>query len=430
MSLIGKMVDKLLTNGSITLKLPGKKPETLGPTGGKHLTVRFTDRKVAFDILKNPRLGFGESYMDGRLIIEDGTMLELMRLIVGSNPWEQGGEGRRTFVRGKVRKLARALKSNNLKRARKNVAHHYDLKDELYELFLDADKQYSCAYWTDPERETLEQAQLDKKAHIAAKLALEPGQRVLDIGCGWGGMALYLHKVADVDVLGVTLSEHQLKIARERAAAAGVSDHVKFELKDYRLLDEKFDRIVSVGMFEHVGAPHYHEFFAKCRDLLKTNGVMLLHTIGKLGEPFTSPDPFTDKWIFPGYHLPSLSEITAASEKVRLIASDVENLRLHYAYTLQHWLERTLKARDTIVAMYDERFLRMWEYYLAGGIVMFENGAACNYQVQYIRDRRALPITRDYMAEAEARYRKLGAEPEPTAKKQRSTGRSRTLETA
>jgi cyclopropane-fatty-acyl-phospholipid synthase len=183
-------------------------------------------------------------------------------------------------------------------------------------------------------------------------------------------------------------------------------------------------------MFEHVGAPHYHEFFAKCRELLKTDGVMLLHTIGKLGEPFTSPDPFTDKWIFPGYHLPSLSEITAASEKVRLIASDVENLRLHYAYTLQHWLERTLKARDKIVAMYDERFLRMWEYYLAGGIVMFENGAACNYQVQYIRDRRALPITRDYMAEAEARYRKLGAEPEPTAKKQRSAGRSRTLETA
>jgi cyclopropane-fatty-acyl-phospholipid synthase len=430
MSLIGKMVDKLLPVGSITLKQPGKKPETCGPGGGKHLTVRFTDRKVAFDILKNPRLGFGESYMDGRLIIEDGTILELMRLIVGGNPWEQGGEGRRTFGRGKVRKAIRALKSNNLKRARKNVAHHYDLNDQLYELFLDADKQYSCAYWTDPEHETLEQAQLDKKAHIAAKLALEPGQRVLDIGCGWGGMALYLHKVAGVDVLGVTLSEHQLKIARERAAAAGVSDHVKFELKDYRLLDEQFDRIVSVGMFEHVGAHHYDEFFAKCRELLKPDGVMLLHTIGKLGEPFASPDPFTDKWIFPGYHLPSLSEITASSEKVRLIASDIENLRLHYAYTLQQWLERTLAARQQIVAMYDERFLHMWEYYLAGGIVMFENGAACNYQVQYIRDRRALPITRDYIAEAEARYRKLGAEQAPAVKKQRSSGRSRTLEDA
>jgi len=430
MSLIGKMVDKLLTKGSITLKLPGKKPEACGPGGGKHLTVRFTDRKVAFDLLKNPRLGFGESYMDGRLIIEDGTILDLMRLIVGANPWERGGEDRRTFGKGKIRKLVRSLKSNNLKRARKNVAHHYDLNDELYELFLDQDKQYSCAYWTDPDHETLEQAQLDKKAHIAAKLALGPGQRVLDIGCGWGGMALYLHKVAGVDVLGVTLSEHQLKIARERAAAAGVSDHVKFELKDYRLLDEKFDRIVSVGMFEHVGAQHYDEFFAKCRDLLKPDGVMLLHTIGKLGEACRSPDPFTDKWIFPGYHLPSVSEVTAASERARLIASDVENLRLHYAYTLQHWLERTLKARKQIIAMYDERFVRMWEYYLAGGIVMFENGAACNYQVQYIRDRSALPITRDYMAEAEARYRKLGAEPAPAAKNQRSTGGRKALEPA
>ena len=234
---------------------------------------------------------------------------------------------------------------------------------------------------------------------------------MLDIGCGWGGMALFLHKVAGVDVLGVTLSEHQLRIARERAAAAGVSDHVKFELRDYRLLDERFDRIVSVGMFEHVGARHYDEFFAKCRQLLKPDGVMLLHTIGKLGDVSDGPDPFTDKYIFPGYHLPSLSEMLGASQKVRLIASDVENLRLHYAYTLEHWLERATRTRQQIEAMYDDRFFRMWEYYLAGGIVMFENGAACNYQVQYIRERTALPITRDYIAETEARYRKIVAEP-------------------
>jgi cyclopropane-fatty-acyl-phospholipid synthase len=239
---------------------------------------------------------------------------------------------------------------------------------------------------------------------------------VLDIGCGWGGMALYLHQVAGVDVLGVTLSEHQLKIARERAAAAGVSDHVKFELRDYRLLDERFDRIVSVGMFEHVGGKHYDEFFAKCRELLKPDGVMLLHTIGKLGEPSSSPDPFTDKWIFPGYHLPALSEMTASSEKVRLIASDVENLRLHYALTLRHWLDRATKARAKIEAMYDERFFRMWEFYLAGGIVMFENGAACNYQVQYIRERTALPITRDYMLETERRYRELAEDQAPSKK--------------
>ena len=423
MSLIGKLVEKLLTKGSITLLTPGKAPQTVGRGGGKHLTVRFTDRKVAFDILKNPRLGVGETYMDGRLVIEDGTILDLLEMVVGANPWEDSGEGRRAMGKGS-KSLLKLFKRNNLKRARRNVAHHYDLKDELYELFLDSDKQYSCAYFTDTGN-SLEQAQSDKKAHIAAKLALQPGQRVLDIGCGWGGMALYLHQVAGVDVLGVTLSEHQLKIARQRAAAAGVSDHVKFELTDYRLLDQTFDRIVSVGMFEHVGAQHYDEFFAKCRELLKPDGVMLLHTIGKLGEVSQSPDPFTDKWIFPGYHLPSLSQMTTASEKVRLMASDVEMLRLHYAYTLRQWLDRTVAAQAEIEAMYDARFFRMWEFYLAGGIVMFENGAACNYQVQYIRDRNAVPITRDYMAEAEARYRKLAAQP-AAAKKPRG---ARKLET-
>jgi cyclopropane-fatty-acyl-phospholipid synthase len=425
MSLIGRLIDKLLTKGRITLITPGKTPQTCGSGGGKHLTVRFMDRKVAFDILRSPRLGLGEAYMDGRLVVEDGTILDLMRMIVSSNRWEDMGEGRKALRKGKAgRTIKRMLLPNNLRRARKNVAHHYDLKDDLYELFLDADKQYSCAYWTDPEHETLEQAQLDKKAHIAAKLALEPGQRVLDIGCGWGGMALYLHKVAGVDVLGVTLSEHQLKIARERAAAAGVSDHVRFELRDYRLLDEQFDRIVSVGMFEHVGAHNYDEFFAKCRELLKPDGVMLLHTIGKLGDAYAAPDPFTDKWIFPGYHLPSLSQMTTASQKARLIASDVENLRLHYAYTLRHWLERTEKARKQIEAMYDARFFRMWQFYLCGGIVMFENGAACNYQVQYIRERTALPITRDYMAEAETRYRKIGNE-EPAAPRRQPAKRRR-----
>lgn len=427
MALIGKLVDKLLTKGSITLHTPGKPPQTFGHAGGKHLNVRFTDRKVGFDILKNPRLGIGEAYMDGRLIIEDGTILDLLEMVVGANRWEDGGQGRKAMSKGR-KTLAKLFKRNNLTRARRNVAHHYDLKDELYELFLDADKQYSCAYFTDPKN-SLEQAQADKKAHIAAKLALKPGQRVLDIGCGWGGMALYLHKVAGVDVLGVTLSEHQLKIARERAAADGVSDHVKFELIDYRMLDEQFDRIVSVGMFEHVGAKHYDEFFAKCRELLKPDGVMLLHTIGRLGAPTKAPDPFTDKYIFPGYHLPSLSETTTASEKSRMISSDIENLRLHYALTLRHWLERATAARAEIEAMYDARFFRMWEFYLAGGIVMFENGSACNYQVQYVRDRNALPITRDYMAEAEARYRKIAAEP-AASKKPRSSARRKSLETS
>ena len=403
MSLIGKLLGTLVKKGRMTLITADGKRESFGPDAdAKPITVRFTDRKLAFDIVRNPRLAFGEAYMDGRLIIEEGCILDLLELIVGANRWEFGGKGRKLMSKGRMSEVAALFRRNPAAKSQKNVAHHYDLSDDLYDLFLDPDRQYSCAYYTDPAN-SLEQAQADKKAHIAAKLDLKPGQRVLDIGCGWGGMALYLNRVAGVDVLGITLSKEQLKVARERAEAAGVADQVKFELIDYRSLTGSFDRIVSVGMFEHVGAAHYDEFFATCHKLLAQDGVMLLHTIGKLGSA-GSPDPFTNKWIFPGYHLPSLSQMNAASEKVRLIASDTEMLRIHYAYTLRAWLERCAARKADIVAMYDERFYRMWEFYLAGGIVMFENGSACNFQVQYIRDRYALPITRDYMAEAEARY--------------------------
>jgi len=423
MSLIGKLLDRLLKAGSITLVMPDGSRSTHGPGGGRHLTLRFADKRVAFDILRNPRLGLGEAYMDGRVTVEDGTILDLLLLVTGSNRWEDGGDGKKLFGKGRLAAAKALFRHNDPRKARRNVAHHYDLSDELYDTFLDADRQYSCAYWTDPGDESLEQAQADKKAHIAAKLYLKPGQRVLDIGCGWGGMALYLHRVAKVDVLGITLSEEQLKVARRRAEEAGVSDHVRFELIDYRKLDGQFDRIVSVGMFEHVGAADYPTFFAACRRLLKRDGVMLLHTIGKFGSASRAPDPFTDKYIFPGYHLPSLSQMTAASEGARLIASDVEMLRLHYAYTLREWLQRFLSARDQMARLYDERFCRMWEFYLAGGIVMFETGGGCNYQVQYIRDRSAVPITRDYMAEAEARYRAMGDGVEakrPAARKTRA----------
>ncbi|MFL6783556.1 MAG: class I SAM-dependent methyltransferase [Sphingomicrobium sp.] len=427
MSVIGKLVDKLLKRGSITLITPGGKRETYGPGGGKALTVRFTDNRVGFDILKNPRLGVGEAYMDGRLVVEDGTILDLLELVTGSNRWEDAGQKRKLFAKKRLGALKALLRRNDPRQARRNVAHHYDLSDELYDAFLDPDRQYSCAYYTDP-RNSLEQAQSDKKAHIAAKLHLQPGQRVLDIGSGWGGMALYLHRVAGVDVLGVTLSEEQLKVARRRAEAAGVSDHVKFELIDYRSVEGQFDRIVSVGMFEHVGAKHYDEFFAKCRQLLKPDGVMLLHTIGKFGASNKAPDPFTDKYIFPGYYLPSLSEMCAASQRVRLIASDVEVLRLHYAYTLREWLRRFTAARERMVKLYDERFFRMWEFYLCGGIALFESGSGCNFQVQYIRDRNALPITRDYMLESERRYREIAAEP-AAPKKARSSARRKARET-
>jgi cyclopropane-fatty-acyl-phospholipid synthase len=426
MSLIGRFINQILPVGSITVMRPGARPETCGPGGGKHVTVKLHDRRAAFALFRNPRLKFGELYMDGRLTIEDGTMLDLLELVVGAKPWEEGR--RKALGKGKSGNFKQLFRRNPIRRARSNVAHHYDIGNDFYALFLDDDLQYSCAYFTDPKN-SLEQAQSDKKAHIASKLYLKPGQKVLDIGCGWGGMALYLHEVAGVDVLGVTLSQEQLKVARERAAAAGVSDHVKFELIDYRELGGRFDRIVSVGMFEHVGAAHYDEFFFKCRELLTDDGVMLLHTIGKLGGAGT-PDPFTDKWVFPGYHLPALSQMCGATEKVKLIVSDIESLRVHYAYTLRHWLDRAVNARAKIEALYDARFFRMWEFYLAGGIVMFEHGSACNYQVQYVRDRRALPLTRDYMFETERKYRAIDAKPAPAASKPRSAGLKKSTEKA
>jgi cyclopropane-fatty-acyl-phospholipid synthase len=408
MALIDKLLRTLIKRGSITIMDAAGKRATYGPGGEPSLTVRFRDRKVPLDLLRNPRLAIGETYMDGRLVIEDGTMLDLLQLVVGANRWEDGGRGRKLFGKSKLGELKALWRRNRPDKARRNVAHHYDLRDELYETFLDAARQYSCAYFTDLGN-SLEQAQADKMAHIAAKLDLKPGQRVLDIGCGWGGMALYLNRVAKVEVLGITLSEEQLKYARKAAQNAGVADQVRFELIDYRLVTGEFDRIVSVGMFEHVGLAHYREFFAHCRALLKPEGVMLLHTIGKLGTASAAPDPFVDKYIFPGAHLPSLAEMAAASAKARLIASDIEILRLHYAYTLRHWLERCIKARAKIEAMYDERFFRMWEYYLSGAIVLFEHGAGCNYQIQYIRDRHSLPITRDYLGDAEQRYRALSS---------------------
>ncbi len=402
MALIDKLLGQLIREGELTLVFPDGKERTFGPGGGRAIRVRLNDRRVAFDVARNPRLGIGEAYMDGRITIENGSILDLVELVVGANRWEDKGGGRKALNKGKKRWKA-LFRRNPAKRSRQNVAHHYDIGNDLYRLFLDEDLQYSCAYFTDPSN-SLEQAQMDKKAHIAAKLYLKPGQRVLDIGCGWGGTALYLNRVADVDVLGVTLSEEQLKVARQRAADAGVADRVKFELIDYRSVEGRFDRIVSIGMFEHVGAAHFDEFFAKCRELLTEDGVMLLHTIGKYGKT-AAPDPFTDKWIFPGYHLPSISQLAASTERVKLITSDLELLRIHYAYTLRHWLARATANRDKIVALYDERFFRMWEFYLAGGIVAFDNGSMCNFQAQYIRDRTALPITRDYMVETERKYR-------------------------
>jgi cyclopropane-fatty-acyl-phospholipid synthase len=370
------------------------------------VTIRFTDQAAPRRIAHNPAMGAGEAYMDGRLILERGDIRDFADLIGRNLQWDDDDSARIRMWR--PHRLLAALDTWNWeRRSKRNVAHHYDLSAALYDLFLDADRQYSCAYFDGP-MVPLDQAQADKKAHIAAKLLLRPGQRVLDIGCGWGGMALYLNRVADVDVLGITLSEEQLKIARERAAAAGVSDRVTFELLDYRQVAGSFDRIVSVGMFEHVGPPHYRAFFEKCRSLLTEDGVMLLHTIGRADGPGAT-DAWLAKYIFPGGYVPALSQIMPAIENARLWLTDLESLRLHYAYTTSAWYDRVTAARAQIVALYDERFFRMWQYYLAGAISAFRHDGHLVFQLQLTRRRDAVPIVRTYLDRAEARLRALVA---------------------
>ncbi len=406
MALIDHFLRRAIQRGELTLTKPDGSTTTFGTPDPALAPVAFTihDTSVYRAIIADPSLGVAEAFMDGRLTIERGDILDLLMLATSNSRWENGtnrlAANRWRTLKGKVR---HALTANQAIASRRNVKHHYDLSDRLYDLFLDADKQYSCAYYTDPDN-SLEQAQADKKAHIVAKLAIEPGMRVLDIGCGWGGMALYIHEKTGAEVLGITLSDEQLKVAQRRAQDAGVAEKVRFELIDYRHLGGQFDRIVSVGMFEHVGARNFRTYLSKCRDLLTPTGVMLLHTIGRADGPnFT--DKFTDKYIFPGGYIPSLSETLAANDFIRWFVTDVEVLRMHYAYTLRAWYDRTVAHREAIVALYDERFYRMWTFYLAGAIVSFTNGSLVNFQIQFSRDRMTLPLTRDYMLEAERTLR-------------------------
>jgi len=410
MKLLSRLLRRIVTRGTLIVEFADGTSETIGQPDDAfpNVVIRFTEAAAERAIVTNAVLGAAEGFMDGKLVIEQGSIWDLIMLVAGNAPLESGKSLNEPGVVGRIGERLKHWHDNYNKRdrAKANVAHHYDLSDQLYDLFLDKDRQYSCAYFTDPETESLEQAQLDKKAHIAAKLDLRPGQRVLDIGCGWGGMALYLNRVADVDVLGVTLSEEQLRVARRRAQEAGVADRVRFELLDYREVKGPFDRIVSVGMFEHVGVRQYREFFRACHNLLKPDGVMLLHTIGRLDGP-SSTDAFMRKYIFPGGYAPALSEIMEGSEPNRLLLTDVEVLRLHYYYTLAHWHQRVVAARERIVALYDERFYRMWTFYLSAAASGFLYGSQAVYQLQYVRNRHTLPITRDYMAQAEARYRAL-----------------------
>ncbi|MGL5840183.1 MAG: class I SAM-dependent methyltransferase [Sphingorhabdus sp.] len=420
MALIERLLHGRIKHGRLRIIQADDKLIEIGtPTPGwPDVTLHLHSSGAERRILMNPRLGLGEAYMDGSVSVDNEDIMGFVELVRRNNPWEKGGEigDPKPFKRA-LNQLARPFRQlNNLARSRANVAHHYDLSNDFYRLWLDEDMQYSCAYWPDADLGnggaptsalSLDQAQTAKKAHIAAKLALQPGQKILDIGCGWGGMALYLNRVANVEVLGITLSEEQLKLARQRAEAAGVADKVRFELMDYRDLAKRapgyFDRIVSVGMFEHVGVPQFDTFFRAAANLLTDDGVMLLHTIGRMGSPGAT-DAFTRKYIFPGGYIPALSETLAASEKVKLIATDIENLRLHYALTLRQWYTRVQTNRETIIDSMDEPFYRMWIFYLAGATAAFESGGMCNHQYQFVRNRRALPMSRDYMAEAEKRY--------------------------
>jgi cyclopropane-fatty-acyl-phospholipid synthase len=408
MALLERLLAGRITKGTLIIHRPGGVITLGNPAGGwPDVTLRVHSASAERRIMTNPKLGLGEAFMDGSVSVDDEDIMGLVTLVRGNNVWEKGGRLKPPSRAKHIMTLAMRpfQQLNSLANSRANVAHHYDLSNDFYKQWLDEDMQYSCAYWPDGVT-TLEAAQTAKKAHIAAKLALSKGQRVLDIGCGWGGMALYLNRVCDVDVLGITLSEEQLKLARARAEAAGVSHRVKFELIDYRDLAKReaqgFDRIVSVGMFEHVGVPQFGTFFRAASNLMQDDGVMLLHTIGRMGEPGAT-DAFTRKYIFPGGYIPALSETLAQSEKVKLIHTDVENLRLHYAKTLRAWYARVKAIRTAVIAQYDEKFYRMWIFYLSGAAAAFESGGMCNYQIQYVRSRHSVPITRDYMAQAEAK---------------------------
>src|SRR6185312_4237823 len=343
MLLFDRAFKKLVKQGELIVSdADGKVYRYGAPYPGRDpVVVRFTTKSTPRRIVMAPALGAGEAYMDGRLVMEQGDIHALLDLVSWNNRWEKRSDLHNVDAKSRLPgdPLGWLRTHNQERRSKRNVAHHYDLSARLYDLFLDSDRQYSCAYFTDRDN-SLEQAQLDKKAHIAAKLDLKPGLKVLDIGCGWGGMALYLHEKTGVEVLGITLSEEQLKMARERAEEAGVADKVKFELIDYRKVTGKYDRIVSVGMFEHVGPAYFRTFLAKCRSLLVEDGVILLHTIGRIGSR-RATDTWTTKYIFPGAYIPTLSEMSEAAESAWLCTSDVETLRLHYGYTLEHWLRRT-----------------------------------------------------------------------------------------
>jgi cyclopropane-fatty-acyl-phospholipid synthase len=398
MMLFGEFAKQVLQWGRLTIIDANSRRHDVGGQDGPWVTIRLHDKSLHHRLALNPYLHLGEAYMDGTLTIEQGSFYDFMDICAANSPNAYAHPLGRALSAGQ--KLLRHLHQHNpIRRAQANVAHHYDLSDSLYDLFLDRDRQYSCAYFTH-RHDDLEQAQRDKKRHLVAKLLLRPGQRVLDIGSGWGGLALHLAEAGAAEVVGITLSEEQLRVSRERARRRGLADRVRFELRDYREQTGVFDRIVSVGMFEHVGVKHYPEFFRAVRNLLTEDGIAVLHSIGRMDGPGAT-NPWIRKYIFPGGYSPALSEVLPVVERLGLWVTDIEILRLHYAETLRAWRKRFMANRARIAELYDERFCRMWEFYLVGSELAFRRMGHMVFQMQLARRQDAVPLTRDYITDSE-----------------------------
>jgi len=399
---LSHMLTSFVKKGRLTVQdHTGKTHVFGGLLPGPDVTMKIGDPSLYKGLFFNPELNMGEAYMDGRVTFPGSdlrsflTLFSINRLSLGNYPLQRV---LKTVSRG----MKRLQQANPIGQAQKNVSHHYDIGNDLYTLFLDEKMFYSCAYFRD-DAETLEAAQINKCRLLAAKLSLKPGQKILDIGCGWGGLAMYLASVADVHVTGVTLSREQHALAVERVTAAGLADRVHIKLQDYRHVSDTFDRIVSVGMFEHVGVGHYHEFFQNVNRLLKDDGVMMLHSIGHMSPPGTA-SPWMRKYIFPGAYSPALSEVFPAVENNSLWVTDLEFLRVHYATTLRHWFDRFERNREKVVAMYDEKFYRMFEFYLISAEMMFRTGSQEVFHMQISKTRDASPLTRDYITDTQRAY--------------------------
>ncbi|MGZ2474097.1 cyclopropane-fatty-acyl-phospholipid synthase [Sinorhizobium medicae] len=399
---LSHMMKAFIRKGTLTVIDADGKRHVFAGEPGPSVTMRLTDKRLYRSLVFNAELAAGEAYMDGTMLFEEGstlrdflTLFSINRLSLGSYPIQK-------LLRAVKMRFRKRQQANPQGKAQENVAHHYDLGNDFYKLFLDQNMLYSCAYFREPD-ETLEAAQRNKLRLLGAKLCLKPGMKVLDIGCGWGDLALYLAALEDVEVLGVTLSKEQQALASERARAAGMADRVRFELKDYRDVEGPFDRIVSVGMFEHVGVHHYDEFFKKLNALMPDDGLAVLHSIGHMSPPGMA-SAWLRKYIFPGAYSPALSEVFEVVEGNSLWVTDLEFLRVHYATTLAHWGARFEQNRDKVIAMYDERFARMWEFYLISAEMMFRTGSQLVFHMQLSRSRDAAPIVRDYITDRQRDY--------------------------